>query len=136
MEKAKDERYQIKLRGAPHPNHVIEASYLDYERRVSPLGVTLTAGALVTIALHEQRSAEHDEIEIARRVIETSEAPPVPFSVSLPGGGIDPDATYTVDAWISAGSRPWTSRPPRRGRSRWKSRTMERPGSPTLQRSR
>jgi uncharacterized lipoprotein YbaY len=69
--------------------------------------MALPSGALVTIALHEQRSAEHEEIEIARRVIETSEAPPVPFSVSLPGGGIDPDATYTVDAWISAGSRPW-----------------------------
>jgi uncharacterized lipoprotein YbaY len=69
--------------------------------------MALPAGALVTIALHEQRTAEHDEIEIARRVIETSEEPPVPFSVSLPGGGIDPDATYRVDAWISAGSRPW-----------------------------
>ncbi len=67
--------------------------------------MALPAGALVTIALHEQRTAEHDDVEIARRVIETSEEPPVPFSVSLPGGGIDPDAMYTVDAWISAGSR-------------------------------
>jgi uncharacterized lipoprotein YbaY len=69
--------------------------------------MALPAGALVTVALHERRSPDGDDVEIARRVIETSDAPPIPFSMSLPPGGVDLDATYTIDAWISAGSRPW-----------------------------
>jgi len=69
--------------------------------------MALPAGALVTIALYEQRSPDGNEVEIARRVIETKDDPPIPFSVTLPGGGIDPDAAYSVEAWISAGSRPW-----------------------------
>ena len=69
--------------------------------------MALPAGALVTVALHEQVTPDSDTVEIARRVIETREEPPIPFSVTLPGGGIDPDAMYTLDAWISVGSRPW-----------------------------
>jgi len=69
--------------------------------------MALPAGALVTVALHEQRTPDGNVTEIARRVIETQDDPPIPFSLSLPGGGIDPDAAYSVEAWISVGSRPW-----------------------------
>jgi uncharacterized lipoprotein YbaY len=69
--------------------------------------MALPAGAMVTVALFEQRTPGEGETEIARRVIETSEAPPIAFAVSLPGGGLDPDAVYTVEAWIAVGSRPW-----------------------------
>ena len=45
VEEADEERFQVKLRASPHPNHVVEASYLDFERVIAPLGVTLSAGA-------------------------------------------------------------------------------------------
>ena len=69
--------------------------------------MVLPAGAMVTVALFEQRPGEAEPLEIARRVIETSEEPPIPFSVSLPGGGLDPDAGYSVESWIAVGRRPW-----------------------------
>lgn len=87
---------------SPGPPSIRLAGTVDYREDMA-----LPAGALVTVALYEKLSPDGSEVEIARRIIETQEEPPIPFSVSLPGGGIDPDAEYAVEAWISVGSRPW-----------------------------